>query len=78
VVGLLRYYATNLGCWAAFAMGFSYFLGLYDEFYAFFQANRPLMLSALLLHFVLCAIIYDASQAKRLTKRAIKVLEKQR
>lgn len=74
LVGLIRYWSFNLAAWAAGIGGVSYFLGYVDEVPSLFAANRTLMVCALLLHFALCAIIYHASETKRMAKRAGKVL----
>lgn len=74
LVGFVRYWSFNLAAWAALVGGVSYFLGYVDEVPAFFAAHRSLMVAALLLHCALCAIIYHASDTKRLAKRAGKAL----
>lgn len=74
LTGLIGYYALNIGTWAAVVMGVSYFLGIYDEVYAFFQHNRVFSASALLLHFAICCIMYHASDTYRLSRRALKIL----
>lgn len=76
LVGLVRYWSFSLAAWAAGIGGVSYFLGYVDEVPAFFAANRTLMASALLLHFALCAIIYDATKSKRLAVEEIRNLGK--
>lgn len=75
-VGLARYWAFNIGAWAAAIGGTAYFLGYIEEVETVFRDHRPVMIVVLLLHFALCAIIYDASYTRRRADRAIRKLGK--
>lgn len=76
VVGVIRYWAFNLVAWAAAIGGIAYFLGLIEDVNSFFRDHRSIMAALLLLHFALCAIIYDASGTQRDAAREIKRLGK--
>lgn len=76
VVGLVKFWAFNIGAWAAAIGGAAYFLGYIDEVETIFRNHRPVMIVVLLLHFALCAIIYDASYTRRRADREIKKLGK--
>jgi phosphoglycerol transferase MdoB-like AlkP superfamily enzyme len=72
--GLVRYWAFNIAAWAAAIGGVAYFLGYIEEAETFFRTYRTGMVAALLLHFALCAIIYDASHTRRIAGQVIKEL----